>query len=756
MDRVVERSRYESAERLMAHNRGPLVPGGKVRPNWLEGGQRFWYRVDSVSGHRFWLVDVEAGTREPAFDHELLAKSLAEASGNEVDPDRLPFKALTMTPQGIAFGALGRMWQCDTTTYECTDAPVPTGSPLDVPSPDGAWVAFRRDHNLWVRRVESGEEVQLTTDGEDGYGYGSMPEAGQPRTTLRKVGLTEMPAAVLWSPDSTRLLTHRIDERALPLMHLVESSPTAEARPVLHSKRYPFPGEEAAAMGEFVILDVAHRTQTFAKTDPVLMQYFSPIHSKWASWSKNGAEAYFLDRSRDGHELRLMAIDAATGDVRPLVSETAETRVDFSPDLLSPPVPRVLASGEVLWWSERENYGHLYLVSEDGAQRALTSGDWVVRKILHVDEESREVYFVASGLIAADPYIHTVCRVGLDGGDVTRVTDDDLDHAATLPPSNAYFLDCASTYDTPPVFTVRSWDGTVIVEVERADLSEIMATGWQPPERFTVKAADGVTDLFGLIYRPHGFDPTQSYPIVDNIYPGPQINRVQASFDQWLFGADCEGVAALGFVVVAVDGRGTPGRSKSFLDASYGRLGDPGHLEDHVAAIRQLAENRPWMDLDRVGIFGQSGGGQATVRALCDYPDFYKVGVSECGNHEMSTYHQMWSEVYHGPFLETLAAQDNTGIVDKLEGKLLLIHGEMDDNVTPHLVMKLVDRLIAANKDFELLIVPGGDHAFFGTQHYVARRRWDFFVRNLMGTEPPSYRVADVPVDLELVGEMMS
>lgn len=327
-----------------------------------------------------------------------------------------------------------------------------------------------------------------------------------------------------------------------------------------------------------------------------------------------------------------------------------------------------------------------------------------------------------------------------------------------MPDNTAYFVDSASTVSTPPVTTVRDWDGNVLVELERADITRLLATGWRPPEEFTAIAADGETEIHGLLYKPAGFDPGRRYAVVDHPYPGPQTNRVHASFDAGSYGHEAEATAALGFAVVVVDGRGTPGRGKAFHDASYGRLGDAGSLADHVAAIRQLAGTRPWLDLDRVGIFGMSGGGFATVRALCDFPDFYRVGVSECGNHDQRLYHALWAESYDGPAdTDVYARSANTEIADRLEGKLLLIHGEMDDNVTPHLTMRLVDRLIAANKDFDLLIVPGAEHSFIGFGHYVTRRRWDYLVRHLMGANPPTgYRLADIPVTAELLETLMA
>jgi dipeptidyl aminopeptidase/acylaminoacyl peptidase len=366
------------------------------------------------------------------------------------------------------------------------------------------------------------------------------------------------------------------------------------------------------------------------------------------------------------------------------------------------------------------------------------------------------VYFLASGLLDGDPYRRTVCRAGLDGSGFARVTDDDLDHVVTVPPSGEYLVDSASTNEAAPVASVRAWDGQVLVELERADPAPLLATGWRPPERFQATGADGRTQIYGLLYRPHGFDPANRYPVLDHPYGFPSATRVVPSFDPGYYGSDAEALAALGFVVVAIDGQGSPGRDKAFHDASYGRVGDAAGLADHVAALRELAESRPWMDLDRVGVFGMSSGGFAAVRAMLDFPDVFKVGVAECGMHDLRYAEQGVAEMYNGPFdAATYAAASNVDIADRLAGKLLLVHGGLDDSFPMDLTMRLVERLIAADKDFELLVVPSSDHAFVGYDHYLNRRRWDFLVRHLMGAEPPAdFRLKPVGLDPDTIAEL--
>jgi dipeptidyl-peptidase 4 len=752
---------YQAAELLLRRpaRPGELVIGDKVRPRWIDGGTRFWYGVSDGAGKRFVLVDPAAGIREPAFDHARLAAALAVASGQRVDPEALPFRAVELAGKAVEFDAFGEHWRCRLDSYACGRVEgTPPGDPLAVPSPDHKTAVFRRGHDLWARSLPGGREWALTTDGGPDYGYGTGPDCTSNPTLLRKFGLPHLPPAVAWSPDSTRVLAHRTDERGVRQTHLVEARPADGGAPVLRTQRYAYPGDAQMPRAELVVLDVAEGTVVRAHAEPLLMQQLSPITSRWAWWSQDSSAVYYLSRPRDLHTLTLHRLDPATGQVTTVLSETGATRVEPNQWMFEPPIVRVLGE-EVLWYSQRDGWGHLYRYDlHSGALLGqVTSGPWAVRQILHVDEAERVVYLVASGLVDADPYRRTVCRANLDGTGFAKVTDDELDHIVTMPGTMEYFVDSASTVDTPPVTTVRDWAGRVLVELERADITKLTAIGWTPPERFRVKAADGVTEIYGVLYRPRGFDPAQRYPVVDSVYPGPQVARVDPCFDPGGMGLDAEPVAALGFVVVAVDGRGAPGRNKAFHDASYGHLADAGALDDHVAALRQLAQTRPWMDLDRVGAFGHSGGGFATVRAMLDFPEVYKVGVALSGSHDVRYLNLGWAEACDGADNpEAWARASNVDIADRLVGKLLLVHGGMDDQVHPDQTLRLADRLVAADRDFELLIVPGAEHLFIDCLHYVRKRCWDFLVRELSGTEPPAYRPAPIPIDPELIGELFA
>jgi dipeptidyl-peptidase 4 len=750
---------YETAERLLRHNRGELVLGGKITPRWLEGG-RFWYTVNTPEGKRFVLADPGAGTRDTAFDHDRLAKALAAASGYETDAATLPFFAIAPTPGAVEFDAYGEHWRCALDTYECQRAEgAPPGSPLEIPSPNGKYAVYRAEHNLRARMLDGSVDRALTSDGSAELDYGANPDYLMYSTLLTKIGLPHLPPAAAWSPDSTRVLTHRSDQRGVRQAHLLRAAPPGGGEPSLLVQRCAIPGDERVPLAELVVIDVTTGAVVRAQAEPVPMATMSPIFQRWAWWAEDGSAVYYLSWSRDARTLRLNRLDPGSGEVATVVSETAATRVEPAQSQLQPPIVRVLSGGdEVLWYSQRDGWGHLYRYgAHDGPLGAqLTSGAWGVQEILHVDEGQRVVYFVASGLVGADPYRRSVCRIGLDGTGFARITDDELDHAVTVAPGAAYFVDSASTTGTPPVITARDWDGRVLVELERAGITRLLATGWSAPERFRATAADGQSEVYGLLYKPHGFDPTRSYPVIDTPYGIPVDNRVSPAFDPGHYGYDAETLAALGFVVIAVDGRGSPGRGKAFHDASYANLAGACGLADHVAALRELAATRPWMDLDRVGVTGMSGGGFAAVRAMLDFPDVFTVGVAESGMHDFRYVNAGLAEPYNGPYDEaTYAVASNVDSADRLAGKLLLIHGGLDDRVAPQLTLRLAERLIAADKDFDLLIVPDADHIYFGYEHYVTRRRWDFLVRHLLGAEPPAgYRLTPVPMDMEALAEL--
>jgi dipeptidyl-peptidase-4 len=464
----------------------------------------------------------------------------------------------------------------------------------------------------------------------------------------------------------------------------------------------------------------------------------------WADvqWSADSKEVAFVTTSRDHKREDLRVADTATGAVRDVLAERAETFFESGQGRVNwRYLPK---SNEVLWFSRKDNWGHLYLHDAGtGFQKnRITTGEGNVTQVVRVDEAARTIFFQGVGKEPGrDPYNRHFYKIGFDGRNQTLLTPEAADHVIDLAPSGNYFVDTYSTPDTAPVSVLRDSNGKVVATLETADISQLVATGWHPPMPFTVKARDGQTDLYGLMFRPTNFDPTRRYPIINNIYPGPQTGSVGGrSFS--VARGDAQAIAELGFVVVQIDGMGTPWRSRTFHEAYYGNMGD-NTLPDQVAGMKELAARYPWIDLERAGIYGHSGGGYATAGAMFRYPDFFKVGVSQAGNHDNRIYEDDWAEKWQGLLVKkpdgssNYDDQANQTHAKNLKGKLLLAHGTMDTNVPYYSTLLVVDELIKANKDFDLILLPNRGHGF-GQEPYMMRRRWDYFVKHLLGAEPPA------------------
>lgn len=767
---TVTRADYARAESFLPWNVERLVYHMGVEPNWIGQTDRSWYRVRTRTGAQFVLVDPETGTHAPAFDHVRLAAALSTASGRPYEAARLPFTRIAFSEDGgqVRFDADERFWECDLATYECTAterSALPAGDALR--SPDGRWDAFTREHNLWVREVQSGEERQLTHDGEPYYDYASRPEGRTTAVTERVTGKQTPPSAV-WSPDGTKLVTHRLDQRQVRELHLLQAVTGEGARPKLHAYRMPLPSDEQVAQAELLIVDVAGGALTPVRTEPLWAIAFAPADRGYVRWTEDSSTVYFVERERGFRACKLIAADAATGATREVLAERGETLTvpHLSPTTDRPMFWLARDGSEALWLSERDGWGHLYRYdARTGAvKQQVTSGPWVVRELVYVDEEARTIWFTAGGREEGrNPYYRRLYRVGFDGSGLEQLTLEDADHLITPSPTGRCFVDVYSRIDQLPVSVLRDRSGSVVMPLETADIEDLLETGWRFPERITVKARDGLTDLYGTLIYPVGFDPERRYPVLDGIYPGPQHLRVEQRFPDTAPRSSVwhdQSLAELGCIIFSVDGLGQPFRSRAFHDFSYRNFEDGGGLEDHITALRQLARSRPYLDLERVGIYGHSGGGYASVKALLRFPDFFKVAVSSAGNHDQYGYMAEWGEMYLGlpegnP--EAWEAQKNLPLVDNLRGKLLLAWGEMDDNVQPALTIQLIDALIKAGKDVDMLVIPNANHAFAdlgrggqderGTTAnnlYFLRRRWDYFVRHLLGVEPPpAYRIQE-------------
>lgn len=758
---------YARAERLLPWNVAKLAFNLKIEPHWVDKGSLFWYRSETPSAKEFVLIDPERNLVRPAFDQVKLAAALSLAASKTYEAVKLPFEQFDFVEhrQAIQFDAENMHWTCNLTSYECKKVgAVPIKSSLvEVVSPDERWAAFVRQHNLYVRSLVTKNEIQLTNDGRQFDDYAVSPNSDTHPITHQIHGDT--PIAILWSPDAGKFVTYKLDQRKVKESYLIQSvppGPLGAVRPLLYSYPDPFPGDANVAMAKFLIFDVLKKNRTVLDLPEQPVTVIAPIEYHFVWWSKNGKQIYFIQKDRWWKNLKLSVMDALTGNSHTILEEHGSTMIGPGPQFGGSPLVRDLNGGtEIIWFSERDGWGHLYLY--DGKtgrlKNQITSGSWVVREIKYVDEPNRLLYFTASGREEKqNPYLRRLYRIRLDGSDIQLLTPENADHEVTFSPDGCYFVDTYSRVNTAPVSVLRSVDGNHLQKLVQADVHMLIANGLRLPEPFHVKAADGVTDIYGVIYRPSDFHPSKRYPVVDSIYPGPQEIRTPQFFtDPVEMGYQSQSLAELGFVVVTVDGRGTPYRSKVFHDYSYGRIGDAGSLDDHIVAIKQLAARYPYLDLNRVGIYGHSGGGYASVRAMLKYPDFYKVAVASSGEQDMRGYLAEWGETYEGPlksenYLE--ASNPVLALTANLKGKLLIAWGDMDDNVPPTLQLQLISALIKANSDFDTLILPNRNHSLSHDPYFI-RKLWDYFVLNLLDAIPPKnyqiktfdpkYRTLNVP-----------
>jgi dipeptidyl aminopeptidase/acylaminoacyl peptidase len=723
---------YARAESFLPARADALVLHTVESPTWF-GKDTLWYRTDSSQGTEFLRVDPAHRTREPAFDQAAIARALAQAANRPVDPEHLPFDSLELpaTQSALQFNAFAKRWSCSLPAGPCAVVAAPDGNA--AASPDGSLAVFIRNNNLWRRDTTTGEERALTTDGTTNFGY-ATDNPGWEHTDH---------AIVHWSPDGSKVATYQQDQRGVGDMFLVS---TQAGHPTLEAWKYAMSGDAVIATIERVIVDVntgrvvrlqvpadAHRSSVCYD-----LQCGDNVFAD-TQWSADGTQLAFVSTSRDHKLARLRIADAATGAVRDVLEERSPTF--YESDISSTShgainwrfLPR---SNRIIWFSERSGRAHLYLydLATGRLLHPLTQGDWDVVEILRVDESAQEVYFTAVGHERGrDPYYVHLYRVGFDGRDLRLLTPENANHDITMAPSGRYFLDRYSTPQTPPVAVIRDATGRVRMTLESADWAPLRATGWEPPQSIIVKARDGTTDLYGLMFKPTHLDPNARYPIIDWVYPGPQTGSVGSRSFAAARG-DRQALAELGFIVVAIDGMGTPFRGKAFHDTYFGRMRD-NTLPDQVAGIRALGAQYPFVDLERVGIYGHSGGGYAAAAAMFTYPDFFKVGIAESGNHDQRDYTDDWGDKFGAA---GDSAQDNFSIAKNLKGHLLLSHGTMDDNVPPYLTLRLVDALIEANKDFDLVLLPNQHHPYMGQSgRYMTRRRWDYFVRYLLQAEPP-------------------
>jgi dipeptidyl-peptidase 4 len=722
---------YKRAEQFLPGNLRHHLYVADVVPHWVGKTSRFWYRKSGLNGVEFLLVDPAQSATGPAFDHARIAAALSKEAKRAYTANELPFDSFEFSDdmKSIRFKVESDSWSCDLEKYECKAKHEPGDDPYEEASPDKQWVAFVKDYNLFVRYIATGESVQLTRDGEAGWVYASEIASLRPMVAQGTQELKQS-AAVFWSPDSSKLVTYRMDTRNAGRFTNVQFVPPDQLRPRAFSVVYPLPGE-ALPKAEPIVFDVRSGRRTDVKTPPIEMQFQGGPDFEWFPDSKS---FYYRAEDRGEKAIEVRVVNPETGEQKTLIHEAAKNYVDPGETWIH----FLHDSGELVWSSERDGWNHLYLYNQKTGElkNQITQGEWVVRQIVDVDEKARRVYFLAGGREKnEDPYQTHLYSAGLDGKNLTLLTPENATHVTAASPDHLYFVDNASRPDLPAQSLLRNLkDGSQVRVLETTELSELAKTGWKYPEPFHGKAKDGTTDLYGLIWRPSNFDTAKKYPIVELVYTGPQGFFVPKTFGHTLRVAQ-QSIAELGFIAVMIDGRGTTGRSRAFHEFSYRNLG--GSFEDHLEMIKQMAAKYPYMDVGRVGIYGTSAGGYGSAHAILAFPDFYKVCVSISGDHDARLDKAWWNELYQGyPLGPDYAEQSNVTMADRLKGHLLLVHGDIDDNVHVVETMRFADALMKANKNFDMLIVPNMYHGEGGNP-YLVRRRWDYFVQNLLGATPP-------------------
>ena len=732
VDRM-EPAQYERAEQFLAKYTGPLIYHAVSSPQWLNDVQLL-YKTRSDEGENYFVANAVTSEKTLAFDTSRLIDVLNSQLNTDITKEKFYSYPLRVVDENtVSIHIQKQIFHCDFVQYLC--ALYQFADPkIEQISPDGKKAVFIKDHNLWVRYLDDGKEVPLTTDGVKDFAYATN-NAGWLRS--------EKPV-VKWSPDSTKIATFKHDSRGVGEMGVIS---TAVGHPDIDIWKYPLPGDETIFTiqrlvidldkREVIMLDMAPDDHRSTITDHVAGRDGQLLDIHWAEDSSHFA---FVSSSRDHKTAILKIADADTGNVDTIFTEVEESFFESGVDAIS---WRYLdASNEILWFSQRSDWGHLYLVdvATGKIKHPITRGDWTVLEVLHVDQNSGKIIFTGAGREGGDPYFKYLYSVKKDGSNLTLLSPEKVHHRVLLSKDASYFLDRRSTPTTPEQSHIRSIDGETSWLVEVMDTSALEDLGWKPPTPFVVKDRNGDQDIHGLLYKPSSFDPGKSYPVINYLYPGPQVGSIRGRHFRAARG-DNQAIAELGFIVIEIDALGTPGRSKSFHEFYYQNMGDSG-IPDQVAAIKQLAEKYLWIDDQRVGIWGHSGGGFASTRALLTFPDFYSVAVSQAGNHDNRNYADEWGEKYHGMLLENkdgssnYDSQANQLLAEKLKGKLLITHGTTDTNVLPSNTLLVVDALIQANKDFDMLMLPNTGHGY-ARSPYMMRKRWDYFVKHLLSVEPP-------------------
>ncbi len=716
--------RYEDFKGLTENK----VLHGYFHPNWMENETSFWYSVETETGEKYYLVSPDKKKKTELIDVTKLMSSLSEKEEKSVAPDEITNIQPENNLKEFTFVYDGNVWTGQLPSYklaikeeykkpERRDWSMARRDLLGndpVKSPDGKWTAFIRDYNVFVKNTETGETNQLSYDGGIGLYYSSY---------------------IQWSPDSKKVMSSLYKPSEKHLINYIESSPEDQIQPKYSSVEYYKPGD-ALPQSYPCIFDIAQK-KLIASCQEMIPNQFSIGDIKWHDNSKSLTFEY----NKRGHQVyQVIEMNAETGKCKAIINETQPTFIDYS----SKKYRYDINDGkEIIWASERDGWNHLYLYNGEtgNVKNQITKGEWVVRRVEYVDTLNRKILFAASGKEEGDPYLIHYYTINFDGSGMKLLTPGNGNHRISLSPNHKYLVDSWSRVDMPPTSVLRDAEtGEEVMPLEKADISQLLATGWEMPQVFSSKGRDGKTDIWGMFLKPSNFDPSKKYPVIEYIYAGPHSSHVPKDFSAF-YNRCRQSLTELGFIVVMIDGMGTSNRSKAFHDVCWKNIKDAG-FPDRILWIKDAASKFPFMDISNVGIYGKSAGGQNSTAAVLFHPEFYKVAVSVCGCHDNRMDKIWWNEQWMGwPVGPEYAASSNVDNAYRLQGDLMLVVGEMDKNVDPASTYQVCDALIKANKDFDLLTLPGKGHEWGG--EYGERRICNYFVKHIMNTAPPHMNSMD-------------
>lgn len=743
-----QKADFKAAEKFRGDNLTPKYGDLTVNANWIEESDVFWYSFKTSAGKNFYYVNATTRTKQPMFESKYMAAELHKLTHHPYNDLDLPLKDIKFDKKSttkFTFVVDSMKFKFDIITQKLSikdsiwkDKKTPL---WPVYSSDSTWIAYAKNHNLYLMRTKDKDsiEIQLTSDGERYYSYSANSED----TTKNK----KVRPNVVWFKNSKKLYVERQDERKVKDLFVVDV--LAQPRPKLQTYRYSMPGEPFVPQSELIIFDV----NTKKRVDVDIKKWKDQtINVEWTS-QKSAGQLILIRKDRPLKNLDVCIVNAETGALSVLFSEETWPYFNDEYTRLS-----VLNEGnDIIWWSERTGWGQLYLYDGKGnLKNQITNGYFVTGRVERIDTLGRIVYFEAFGKEdGVHPYYSMKYKAFIDKGATTLITKEGANHSFIMSKSNKYFVDTYSTVDKIPEAVLRDNNGNIILKLEKADISQLLKTGWKMPETIVVKAKDGVTDLYGVMYKPFNFDSTRKYPVISYVYPGPQTESVQYSFT--VTGGKNVALAQLGFIVVNFGHRGgSPMRNNYYHTFGYNNLRDYP-LADDKYGIEQLADKYKFIDIDRVGIYGHSGGGFMSTAAILSYPDFYKVAVSSSGNHDNNIYNQWWGETHNGvaEVEKKVTKKDemkdslnkkkddeiafkgevakNQDIAKNLKGYLLLVTGDVDDNVHPGNTLRVMDALIKANKRFDFMILPGQRHAYGSDIPYFDRLMWYYFAEHLLG-----------------------